>query len=74
MSNPRFHGVRRCVPASSIREALGDALLSIKQSEGLTFAAACTAIEGLAGTVPEAEGDVAMMSRFLAESTRGIVR
>lgn len=42
--------------------------------EGLTFAAACTAIEGLAGSVPEADGDVAMMSRFLAESTRGIVR
>ena len=42
--------------------------------DGLTFEAACEGIRALAGTVPEADDDVAMMARFLAESTRGIVR
>ena len=42
--------------------------------DGLTFEAACEGIGLLAGTVPEADDDVALMARFLAGSTRGIVR
>ena len=42
--------------------------------DGLTFEAACEGIGTLAGTVPEADDDVALMARFLAESKRGIVR
>ena len=42
--------------------------------QGLTFEAAREGIDALAGTVPEADVDVALMSSFLAASTRGIVR
>lgn len=41
---------------------------------GLTLAAAQAAIDALAGEVPEAAGDVAMMSEFLARAARGIAR
>jgi len=41
---------------------------------GLTFAEACTAIAALAGEMPEAAGDVEMMSEFLSQATRGIAR
>ena len=42
--------------------------------QGLTFEAAREAIAALAGTVPEADGDVALMTQFFAASTRGILR
>lgn len=42
--------------------------------QGLTFEAAREGIAALAGTVPEADGDVGLMTAFLAASTRGIVR
>jgi UDP-N-acetylglucosamine acyltransferase len=42
--------------------------------QGLTLQQAREAIDALAQSMPEAAQDVAMMSRFLAESTRGIVR
>ena len=42
--------------------------------QGLTLEQARAAIDALAQTAPEAAEDVALMSRFLAESTRGIVR
>ena len=41
---------------------------------GLTFEAARTAIAALADATPEAAADVAVMSDFLARSTRGIAR
>lgn len=41
---------------------------------GLTFDEARTAIVALAGEIPQAEADVAMMSAFLANATRGIAR
>ena len=41
---------------------------------GLTFEAARAAIAALAESVPEAAGDVATMTDFLARSTRGIAR
>ena len=41
---------------------------------GLTFDDARTAIAALAGEIPQAEADVAMMSAFLATATRGIAR
>ena len=41
---------------------------------GLTFDAACHAIDALAAQMPEAAGDIAMMSEFLASATRGIAR
>ena len=41
---------------------------------GLTFDDARTSIAALAGEIPQAEADVAMMSAFLAGATRGIVR
>ncbi|MEO7337277.1 MAG: acyl-ACP--UDP-N-acetylglucosamine O-acyltransferase [Caldimonas sp.] len=41
---------------------------------GLTLADASKAIEALASTAPEAAGDVALMTDFLARSTRGIAR
>lgn len=41
---------------------------------GLSFDAAQAAIAALAGDVPAAAGDVAMMSEFLARATRGIAR
>ena len=41
---------------------------------GLTFEAARAAIAALAESVPEAAGDVATMTGFLARSTRGIAR
>ena len=43
-------------------------------SLGIAWAALKLCEELAPGTVPEADGDVGMMSRFLAESTRGIVR
>jgi UDP-N-acetylglucosamine acyltransferase len=42
--------------------------------QGLTLDDARTAIEALAQTTPEAANDVALMSSFLADSKRGIVR
>lgn len=42
--------------------------------QGLTFEAAREAITALAGTVPEADGDVALMTQFFTASTRGILR
>ena len=56
------------------RVALIKQMHKLLYRQGLTFEAARAAIEALAGTVPEADGDVALMARFLAESTRGIVR
>jgi UDP-N-acetylglucosamine acyltransferase len=41
---------------------------------GLTFANACDQIAALAVQMPEAAADVAMMSDFLANATRGIAR
>jgi UDP-N-acetylglucosamine acyltransferase len=41
---------------------------------GLTFEAARSAIAALAASAPEAAGDVATMTDFLARSTRGIAR
>ncbi len=41
---------------------------------GLTFDAALQAIDALAGQAPQAAGDIAMMSEFLARATRGIAR
>jgi UDP-N-acetylglucosamine acyltransferase len=41
---------------------------------GLTFEAARSAIAALAGSAPEAAGDIATMTDFLARSTRGIAR
>jgi UDP-N-acetylglucosamine acyltransferase len=41
---------------------------------GLTFDAARHAIDALAAESPEATGDIAMMSEFLAGATRGIAR
>jgi UDP-N-acetylglucosamine acyltransferase len=41
---------------------------------GLTFEAARRAIAALAESTPEAAGDIAVMSDFLARSTRGIAR
>jgi UDP-N-acetylglucosamine acyltransferase len=41
---------------------------------GLTFDDARTAIASLAGEIPQAEADVALMSAFLATATRGIAR
>jgi UDP-N-acetylglucosamine acyltransferase len=42
--------------------------------QGLTLEEARSAIEALAQATPEAQDDIAMMSGFLAASTRGIVR
>jgi UDP-N-acetylglucosamine acyltransferase len=42
--------------------------------QGHTLEQARAAIDQLAQTAPEAAEDIALMSRFLAESTRGIVR
>ncbi|AKJ29012.1 acyl-ACP--UDP-N-acetylglucosamine O-acyltransferase [Caldimonas brevitalea] len=42
--------------------------------QGLTFEDAKSQISALTAEYPEASGDIEMMSRFLAESTRGIVR
>lgn len=42
--------------------------------QGLTLEEARSAIEALAQATPEAQEDIAMMSSFLAGSTRGIVR
>ena len=42
--------------------------------EGRTLEDAKAAIAALAGSMPEAAGDVAMMSAFLAAATRGIAR
>lgn len=42
--------------------------------QGLTLDQARASIDGLAQTAPEAAEDITLMSRFLAESTRGIVR
>jgi UDP-N-acetylglucosamine acyltransferase len=42
--------------------------------QGLTLEEARSAIDALVQSTPEAAEDIAMMSRFLAESTRGIVR
>ncbi len=41
---------------------------------GLTFAEACTAITALGAEMPQAAGDVHLMSEFLAQATRGIAR
>ena len=41
---------------------------------GLTFDAARAAVAALAGTAPEADGDVAVMSAFLDSAARGIAR
>jgi len=41
---------------------------------GLTFDDARTAVAALAGEIPQAEADVAMMSAFLDGATRGIAR
>ena len=41
---------------------------------GLTFAEASAAIAALADEMPEAAGDVQMMSEFLSRATRGIAR
>jgi UDP-N-acetylglucosamine acyltransferase len=42
--------------------------------QGNTLEQARAAVDALAQTAPEAAEDIALMSRFLAESTRGIVR
>jgi UDP-N-acetylglucosamine acyltransferase len=42
--------------------------------QGLTLEQARSAIDALAQATPQAAEDVDMMSRFLAQSTRGIVR
>jgi UDP-N-acetylglucosamine acyltransferase len=42
--------------------------------EGKTFDQARAAIDALAGEMPQAGADVALMSGFLAQSTRGIAR
>ncbi|CAG1017601.1 UDP-N-acetylglucosamine acyltransferase [Burkholderiaceae bacterium] len=58
----------------------GERIAAVKQMhkllyrQGHTLEEARQAIDGLAQTMPEAQEDIAMMSRFLAESTRGIVR
>ena len=41
---------------------------------GLTFDAAREAIDALGAEMPDAAGDIAMMSEFLARATRGIAR
>jgi UDP-N-acetylglucosamine acyltransferase len=41
---------------------------------GLTLEAARAAIDALAAATPEAAGDIAMMSKFLANASRGIAR
>jgi UDP-N-acetylglucosamine acyltransferase len=41
---------------------------------GLSFDAARAAIDELGATMPEASGDIAMMSAFLADASRGIAR
>ena len=58
----------------------GERIGAIKQMhrllyrQGLTLEEARKAIDGLAQGAPEAADDVALMSGFLAQSTRGIVR
>lgn len=58
----------------------GERLAAVKQMhrllyrQGHTLDEARQAIDALAQTMPGAQEDVALMSRFLAESTRGIVR
>ena len=42
--------------------------------QGLSLDAARIAVQGLAQTLPEAAEDIAMMDRFLADASRGIVR
>ena len=41
---------------------------------GLTFEQAREAIAALAAEMPQAAGDITMMSEFLARATRGIAR
>jgi UDP-N-acetylglucosamine acyltransferase len=41
---------------------------------GLTFDESCAAIAALADEMPHAAADVALMSAFLAQATRGIAR
>ena len=58
----------------------GERVAAVKQMhrllyrQGHTLEEARQAIDALAQTMPEAQEEVALMSRFLAESTRGIVR
>ena len=58
----------------------GERIAAVKQMhrilyrQGLTLDDARLAIQALAQTMPEAAEEVAMMVRFLAESSRGIVR
>jgi UDP-N-acetylglucosamine acyltransferase len=58
----------------------GERIAAVKQMhrllyrQGHTLDEARQAIDALAQTMPEAQEEVALMSRFLAESTRGIVR
>jgi len=42
--------------------------------QGLSLDAARVVVQGLAQTLPDAADDIAMMDRFLADATRGIVR
>ena len=58
----------------------GERIAAVKQMhrilyrQGLALDDARMAIQALAQTMPEAADDVATMVRFLAESSRGIVR
>jgi UDP-N-acetylglucosamine acyltransferase len=59
---------------SPARQAAAKQMHRLLYRNGLTFEASRQAIDALAAEAPEAAGDVAMMSEFLAGATRGIAR
>jgi UDP-N-acetylglucosamine acyltransferase len=59
---------------SAERIALVKQMYRLLYRKGLTLEAARTQIDALAGEVPEADVDIALMQAFLASATRGIVR
>jgi UDP-N-acetylglucosamine acyltransferase len=59
---------------SAERIALVKQMYRLLYRKGLTLDAARTQIDALAGEVPEADADIALMQGFLAAATRGIVR
>ena len=56
------------------RIALIKQMYRLLYRKGLTLDAARQQIDALAGEVPEADADIALMQAFLASATRGIVR
>lgn len=59
---------------SAERISLVKEMYRLLYRKGLTFADACTAIAALSGSDAASADDVGLMSRFLADASRGIVR